>query len=576
LPCAEKEFRVQTTITPESRPSSTRGFKPQGVYVHVIQGRYRPLTVQQIALAWWLYREGHLTARQFRIYFAAHEMHERRRYTKLGNDRRPRTPTYGPEEVQALIGSRAAEREILADIRVLSRVGLVKIKIDSIEFAVSVDQIAVEDVSGFWAFFDELPNRARRVPVPRRTLRALAKGLSRGTAAMVLALMIRSLYWHQDGRESREIARNDDSGGRYRIDGRTKCAWIAEVFGVDRKTISTARGQLIERGWLRPIECQQWELNKWGQRYTIDVDAFGPAREQGTVGRQEEETQQEEALLWAAEMAGDQAATVGRGSEHEEEGGEPGGTSGNFPSPARDFTGTSPSPCLNSSSSSTKKDLITRKPAPATRSGPTRGNRKKGVEVVGGREAAEPVLRDVVRADLEDDERLEELYQQALQAGHPVRGEKGRLEFYALAERARAHGKEAPRLFAWLLKENRFDYITQADEDRALARIKAGVRAAASRHREQAQEKQQGGRKEKRGQGAGTYDAFVAGLGEDERFVHACILTGRQRKLDPLRIALAAGWTKQKWETARESYELVDRQRWTQAAREVGSLYLKS
>lgn len=36
-----------------------------------------------------------------------------------------------------------------------------------------------------------------------------------------------------------------------------------------------------------------------------------------------------------------------------------------------------------------------------------------------------------------------------------------------------------------------------------------------------------------------------------------------------------AGWTRQKWEIARESYDLADRQRWTQAAKEVGSLFLQ-
>lgn len=150
-----------------------------------------------------------------------------------------------------------------------------------------------------------------------------------------------------------------------------------------------------------------------------------------------------------------------------------------------------------------------------------------------------------------------------------------------VAERARAHGKEAPRLFAWLLRENRFDYITQADEDRALARIKAGVRAAANRHREAAQEKQQGGREDNihvgNGPGRATTEAMTRSWPGSGRPNGSCMLH-RDRQAErtgPVRIALMAGWTRQKWEIARESYDLADRQRWTQAAKEVGSLFLQ-
>jgi hypothetical protein len=52
-------------------------------------------------------------------------------------------------------------------------------------------------------------------------------------------------------------------------------------------------------------------------------------------------------------------------------------------------------------------------------------------------------------------------------------GEAGRLDFLALAERARASGNQPPKLFVWLLKHKRFDFIAQANEDAAAARLRA-------------------------------------------------------------------------------------------------------
>ena len=160
----------------------------------------------------------------------------------------------------------------------------------------------------------------------------MAAGFSSAVTAMMIALMIRSLFWHRPGRKVGQ--------GGYRVDGRTKCAWVADVFGISRRAVTTARARLIELGWITAIEAPQWQLNKWGQRYAINVDAFGPEA--------------------AAEQGGD---------------------TGESASPSRAIPTDSSSPCLNSSSSSSM-NLKTRKPAPK-RSEPsgvpfgTKGSREK-------------------------------------------------------------------------------------------------------------------------------------------------------------------------------------------------------
>ena len=240
-----------------------------------IEGRYRRITVHQLTLAWWLHTSGHLTRRQLRVYFAAHEMHERRNYTDRarGSER----PLYRVEELAALVGgrgSRTAYDELRADAKRLAAVGLVKIRKHAIEFAASADQITVEDLAGFWSMFKQMPNPRRTVPVPRRTLRALAAGFSRAVTGVMLAMLIRSLFWHRTGSEGRG---GSGGAGAYRVDGRTKGSWIAEVFGLSRRAITDARATLIELGWIVPLDAPQWALNRWGNHDRINVE-WCPAR----------------------------------------------------------------------------------------------------------------------------------------------------------------------------------------------------------------------------------------------------------------------------------------------------------
>ncbi|MEL7086909.1 MAG: hypothetical protein AAGL98_00460, partial [Planctomycetota bacterium] len=112
-----------------------------------------------------------------------------------------------------------------------------------------------------------------------------------------------------------------------------------------------------------------------------------------------------------------------------------------------------------------------------------------------------------------------------------------------------------PRLFAWLLREGRFDFITHAEEDAAIARLKRFDYGQTDDPRRS--ERETAARLRTR-----QPHVFRQSLGPDERFAEACIVTGRKAKLDPFRIAQAQGWTRERWEDARMAYELADQQRW--------------
>jgi hypothetical protein len=78
-----------------------------------------------------------------------------------------------------------------------------------------------------------------------------------------------------------------------------------------------------------------------------------------------------------------------------------------------------------------------------------------------------PTLRNVTLADLGDVERLLELHAQAIARGWLRGGEAVRLNVVAAAVHARRVGQAPCRLFVALLRDQRWEVITQEDEDQA-------------------------------------------------------------------------------------------------------------
>lgn len=458
--------------------------QPLSHTVDHFEGRFRPISTLQLCLVWWLYRESHITRRQLRVFFALQEMAERRRYTKPDSRGKKRPPRYTPDELASLVGGRhepPSEEHLRGDVKRLEKLGLVSLTQTRLVFAASPDQINVDELGGFWDFWEEIPNRRRSVPIPRRTVRALAAGFSKATTGVMIALMIRSLHWHK-----RE--------GEYRVDGRTKGSWISDVFGVSRRAVTDARKQLIELGWMEPLETTQTLLNRYGRHDRINVD-------------------------WAPSDA----------SESEE------GGSGSA-TPERENETDFASPTRNRKLTSYESNIKNKKPDEAASGNRLVGNRNK--------KAAEtrPVkLWAMPPGCLSDMPTLLRLHEQAVEAKLSWAGEDGLLEFVALAERARARGKEPEALFAWLLRKGKFEFITQADEDAANTRIKEHFNPPLPRsnaYKETALDQPE--------------------LTETDRMVRTACQIARQRRIaDPLRVArlMTNELTRKAWDDALLDYE---------------------
>jgi len=83
------------------------------------------------------------------------------------------------------------------------------------------------------------------------------------------------------------------------------------------------------------------------------------------------------------------------------------------------------------------------------------------------------MLRHIVLDDLQDTARLLVLFEQAHTQGLIGNSNSERLTFVAAAEHARVMGSRNPcGLFAELIRRQRWDYVTDSDEDAAYRRLK--------------------------------------------------------------------------------------------------------
>lgn len=374
-------------------------------------------------MVWWAYREGLITKLALRAYFGAIELEVRRRLS--GGKYQP-----SMGELRKLVGGpEAGQGGVRPALKQLLELGLLKTCSKSgISFAESQEELRLEDASGLDAMLAKLQGVTRKVPVPRRMLRRLAGGLSKARTATVLAHLIRCLFYRK--------------GEGINPVGCCKASWVSDVFGVTERSVFDARRFLVvELGWLLPEDCSQHVLNRDGLWVAVNLD-WGP-EEQGTSPE----------LSTADAVAAPVASDESSGPRPE--------NAGHFAGPSTD--------------KKPLREANNQKPAsrPPASGGPAGSSNSNS-------EGKNPDLRDVVPEDLRDGERLLELHAQAVEARFISSSEADKLAFLAASAHARAVGSKPCRLFAWMVRGRRFEFITQADEDAARSLLKPPV----SRERE--------------------------------------------------------------------------------------------
>jgi hypothetical protein len=224
-------------------------------------GGFLLVRVRQLAMLWWAYRAKLIELKDVRFWFAAQELVARRCELEEG-----REAHFTLEEIGRLISARGGER---ACLKRLEDVGFLKWSASAIRFASSPEDLRVSDLSSLHAMLACIANNQRNIPVPRRVVRFLAQPCRRSVVAVILAHLMRCLYYR--GKEC-------VSGGF------CKASWISEVFSVDLRNVKLARKFLAhELSLLEFHPVPQSLLNRYGQKVYINlawdyaVDKSSPA-----------------------------------------------------------------------------------------------------------------------------------------------------------------------------------------------------------------------------------------------------------------------------------------------------------
>jgi hypothetical protein len=343
-----------------------------------VEGGYVLVRAGQLLSLWLALRATIVTPVDLRVWLACHELVARRCGTPKGAPVR-----YTLAEVQRLVRARSPGA-VRSSLRRLSHAGFLHWTDAAITFPHTPDSNA----AGVRAV-GASPNRL--VPVPRRTLRFLAAGTTRSVAATMLGTLLRCAFYRR---------------GVCSWTGACKAGWLAEVFGIDVRSVKRARARLHSLGWLCSETIPQWRLNRFGGRFRVHPE-------------------------WKPAQAGVRPMAPR--------------------TPRCDVRMSPPE-----SDQQPLRACTHQKPAGSEAAGVRDGHRTP------------PSLRDIAPLDLRRRDRLLGLYAQACGLGLAEVGEAGRLRFVALAARARRVGTVNPcGLFVWMLRGQRWSRIALEDEDRA-------------------------------------------------------------------------------------------------------------
>ena len=209
-------------------------------------GGFRPISIVQVGMAWWAYKSGILPRYlDFRVYLAFHEFDERRlaaARTRAKVGKGMLKPVLSipnlVAELRKLTGG-SNERLVRESLRRLASLGLITVTPTAVLFAEKLECLTANMRTELGGLIQNRPHRAgirdRRLPLPRRVLRYLARGAPASVAATVFGYVIRCVWWRGRGCE---------------VAGSCTAEFISDLFGVESRSVKRARAELRVVGWL--------------------------------------------------------------------------------------------------------------------------------------------------------------------------------------------------------------------------------------------------------------------------------------------------------------------------------------
>jgi hypothetical protein len=408
-----------------------------------IAGGHVLVPVWLVCMAWWLYRgPKRIGIADLRVFFACLKEHEGRRAFKIISGKNEFPCRFTIKRLARLTGMPA--KRVRESLRRLQAVRLVVWTEAAIGFAPSPDCILVDDLAGFWEMMGKVENNTRRLPIPRRMLNVLAGGARPALVATVLGHLVWCLYI-VGRREAR----------RFKIRGRCKTSWIADVFGVALRRVKEARAELVRWRFLEILPSRQRPLNLHGAKVEINPD-------------------------WKPLDDAPQTAPTPESPAAP-------------PAPPAD-PGQELAPLPDDSGQELAPPLLDQEPLAGgwKDQEPSAGrptgvcNHRAGEKSPETTELRAPTMADVRREDLTDTARLLDLHQDATRRGMSTASEAARLRFVAAAERACRVGHKPIRLFVAIVRQRLWYLITEADDKAAMVRLRRYDEAVLNRERGQA------------------------------------------------------------------------------------------
>lgn len=220
-------------------------------YVSKPDGGFCFVHAEAIVSAWWAYRRGVIRLVDLRAWFASFEVVARRCVVREGV-----RPAFRLDELTELIGGRGG-KHTRASVRRLAAVGLLHWMQSEVVHLRYAAELLAESERGLEETLCLVPNRSRRVPVPRRVLRFLAACGRPVVIATALGHLLRCVYYRNGG---------------IRPDGLCKASWVARVFEVDERNVKGARSHLCRLGVLERSSAPQRVLNRHGSLVRLNLN----------------------------------------------------------------------------------------------------------------------------------------------------------------------------------------------------------------------------------------------------------------------------------------------------------------
>jgi hypothetical protein len=510
--------------TSGAAPDAARAWPPTGTQqARKPAGGFIDCPVDYLTLPWWVYQQGAMGLDTLRVWLGTLELVEKRCCTA------PEAPVhYGPEELRRLLRvPRLAP--VTAALRQLEALGLLAWSPQAIEFlpqAPALQEALAQD--GYQALRAHLAPGLRWVPVPRRLFVWLAQEGQPGVIATALGVLLRCMRYKArqcvaGGRVAAPwiatvfgVAERTVQRAMQTLQG---CGWLARLAGPPARERPHGRYTVINLTWQRPGATDETrDLRKAVATASPEEPGMASCQNlsplQGVGGGNLSLIPGHRLSITPenTQSCTDHQPTLFQPFQEEEHDPEPTERRPTGAAMREDHDEDSlpaarPSPAdaepvTEDDYAAATARLLSQGLDPAFLIRPVvlaevrrvRDEAARGLAVASG-QATEvpaatavmsmptapvvpacahtptwmppPTLRDVTLADLGDVDRLLALHQQARARGWLRGGEAEQLNVVAAAVHARRVGQTPCRLFVALLRDRRWEVITQADEDQA-------------------------------------------------------------------------------------------------------------